>query len=74
MTTLKQPIDWRKLSLINANKIIRDNNIEELQGLLEMVTFADVDGIDDIGGWARILKLFRTFCLGFYAVKSQNSR
>jgi len=36
------------LSLINANKIIRENNIEELQNLLEMVTFADVDGIDDI--------------------------
>ena len=48
MTTIKQPIDWRKLSLINANKIIRENNIEELQNLLEMVTFADVDGIDDI--------------------------
>lgn len=58
MATLRQPIDWRKVSLINANKIIRENNIDELQNLLEMVTFADVDGIQDIDPCvATLLKL-----------------
>ena len=58
MTTNRQPIDWRKLSLINADKIINENDVESLQSLLEFVTFADVNQITDIDPCvATLLKL-----------------
>lgn len=44
----KNGIDWRKLSMINANQIINENDVDKLQSLLEFVTYADCDQIADI--------------------------
>jgi len=68
----KHAVDWRKLSKINADQIIRENDVEKLQGYLEMVTFADVDGIQDVDPCvATLLKLSQTMTQYTLATQEQ---